>query len=607
MAQVIAFQIELNGVQSAVTNVEQLNNAVRQTRVAFNQATFGSAERQQLERQLGSLTNLQGQLNQQNRNATVAAGAATGSYRAMNLELGQLRTRYRDLSAEERNGAIGTNLQRQIQGLSGELVRLDEGIRIYQRNIGNYASAFKGFGNVITGVLAGLGVGFSASQIVSATADYSQAVSELQAITGVSGQGLDDLKNKISELTTITLEGGQVIVSSGKDIADALKLAGSARPELLNNTEALAAFTKEAIVFAKAGSLPVQDAVSSLSSVLSQFEEPASSASRVINELAAGSKLGASEIKNTAAAIEKFGAGAKQANISTSESIALVETLGDKFIFGAEAGTQIRNILNRINAPEALGKRGKAELDKYGVSLQVLQDKTIPLGARLTELSKIAGSATAITKVFGAENQTAGQILLNNIPRYEELSKAVVGTNEAYVQAGINADNLAQLLSNLKNGAINLAVGIGSNPALRNFSVSSSISFLVFAMSSNRLAGIFEGVSLRLLNLPCNSINLACKVSSVSTSLVLPSLPPFALSFFASACSVIATLFCAATCSPFKLLSISFWRSDCRRFSSLNRKSYRFLPSSSKSLPVVWIRLNRNALSSVICFWTSLI
>ncbi len=508
MAEVIAFEVRIDGIDPSIRNTQQLTAAINATRTALSAMTINSPERAQLAQQLANLTSVQENLNRRQREAVSVVGAATGSYRAMNLELGQLRTRYRDLSEADRSGAIGTNLQRQIQSLNTELVRLDAGIGNYQRNIGNYASAFKGFGNVITGVLAGLGVGFGASQILEATSDYSKAVSELQAITGVSGQGLEDLKNKISELTTITLEGGQVIVSSGKDIADALKLAGSARPELLSNTEALAAFTKEAIVFAKAGSLPVQDAVSSLSSVLSQFEEPASSASRVINELAAGSKLGASEIKNTAAAIEKFGAGAKQANISTSESIALVETLGDKFIFGAEAGTQIRNILNRINAPEALGKRGKAELDKYGVSLQVLQDKTIPLGARLTELSKIAGSATAITKVFGAENQTAGQILLNNIPRYEELSKAVVGTNEAYVQASINADNLAQLLSNLKNGAINLAVGIGTNLYNAINVMIGLLNSLATFIDNNKVALLAAGFAVAAYSASLNSTRL---------------------------------------------------------------------------------------------------
>ncbi len=567
MAQVIAFQIELNGVQSAVTNVEQLNNAVRQTRVAFNQATFGSAERQQLERQLGSLTNLQGQLNQENRNATVAAGAAVGSYRAMNLELGQLRARYRDLSEADRTGTVGQGLQRQIQGLNAELVRIDAGIGNFQRSVGNYAESLRpqldrlrqsfanlnqeerrgvqgrqlaaqfnqvnselqratqsldqyaattvstnqriaNMGRTLINTFGLIGAGLGLREGINMTSEYSKAVSELQAITGVSGEGLKDLESKISDLTSITLEGGQVIVSTGKDIADALKLAGSARPELLSNTEALAQFTKEAIVFAKAGSLPVQDAVTSLSSVLSQFEKPASDATEVINQLAAGSKLGASEIKNTAAAIQVFGAGAKQANITTAESIGLVETLGDKFIFGAEAGTQIRNILNRINAPEALGKRGKAELDKYGVSLQVLQDKSIPLGQRLQELSKIAGSATAITKVFGAENQTAGQILLNNLPRYEELTKGVQGTNEAYIQAGINADNFAQVLSNAKNAAINFTVALGTGLYNTVNILLGALSALATFIDNNKVALTAAGLAVAAYSASLNTARL---------------------------------------------------------------------------------------------------
>jgi hypothetical protein len=64
-----------------------------------------------------------------------------------------------------------------------------------------------------------------------------------------------------------------------------------------------------------------------------------------IDALAAGAKYGAAAIPEVSEAMVKFGAAAKAANVSVIESTALIETLAEKGLKGAEAGTAIRNVL----------------------------------------------------------------------------------------------------------------------------------------------------------------------------------------------------------------------------------------------------------------------
>jgi TP901 family phage tail tape measure protein len=291
---------------------------------------------------------------------------------------------------------------------------------------------------------------------------YGKALSELEAITGASGDSLSDLEKRANNLTEIVVEGDIKITNSAANILKAFKLVGSAKPELLGNTQALEEMTHRAIVFQKSSGLELPDAVKYLTSTMAQFNGTAKESDRYINAIAAGAKEGATEIPDISSAIEEFGAGAASANFSIEESIALVETLGDKMIKGNEAGTALRNILLTIKAPDALSKEAQAALKAYNVDMSLLKDTSKTGGERLKELSKIVNDASAMVTVFGKENVTAAEILLRNTNRFEQLTKAVTGTNEAYRQAGAMSNNLDNDLDNLKDTAKGLFTEVGT-------------------------------------------------------------------------------------------------------------------------------------------------
>jgi TP901 family phage tail tape measure protein len=294
-------------------------------------------------------------------------------------------------------------------------------------------------------------VGNALEDVADDTIAYGKALSELEAITGASGESLTDLEKRAENLTTITTEGGVKITNTATDILKAFKLVGSAKPELLGNAEALALMTQRAIIFQKASGLELPEAVKYLTSTMAQFNATADQSDRYINAIAAGAKEGATEIPDITSAIEEFGAGAASANFSIEESVALVETLGDKMIKGNEAGTALRNILIAIKAPDALSKEGQAALKAYNVDMNLLKDTSKSGGERLKELSKIVNDASAMVTVFGKENVTAAEVLLRNTKRFDELTKAVTGTNEAYRQASAMSNNLDNDIDNLKD------------------------------------------------------------------------------------------------------------------------------------------------------------
>lgn len=265
--------------------------------------------------------------------------------------------------------------------------------------------------------------------------EMEKSLSSLKSITGASAQDIEFYKETAKEM-------GRTTTLSAIQAVEAFKLIGSARPDLLKDREALAQVTHEAVILAEAAGMELAPAAQALASSMNQFNLGADQSKRIINTLAAGSVEGAAEIEDLTASIDRFGTVANANNVTIEESVALTELLSEKNLKGAEAGTQLRNVLLAMSTASALDAKAVEELNRFGVNVELVMDKTVPFNERLQEMSKISEDQTALLRVFGKENIVVGQTLLQNVDRFSKLTDAVTGTNTAYVQAAINNDNL---------------------------------------------------------------------------------------------------------------------------------------------------------------------
>jgi TP901 family phage tail tape measure protein len=363
---------------------------------------------------------------------------------------------YQKLSAQEKNSSKGRDKLTLISQAQSQLGGIDKAVGDLDSKVNPLKAKFLSIGDVVTGGLltGGLtaGILLLATQLQAGTNDvieYSDSLQNLSAITGVTGKALKELEEEAKKLGTIELDGGSEIKNSAADILEAFKLVGSAAPALLENKEALAAVTKEAIILSKASGEELASSVNTLTTTMAQFNLPASEANKTINQLAAGAKVGAAETRDVAASIKEFGLVAGNSNITVGESVALIETLAEKQLKGSEAGNQLKNILIKLSAPENIPKEALSSFEKLGVSLDVLKDKSIPLEDRLKELSKLQGQSGVLAKAFGTENIQAAQILTESLPKYQNFAKQIEGTNVAYEQAAVNSLSLGDKLKSL--------------------------------------------------------------------------------------------------------------------------------------------------------------
>lgn len=166
-------------------------------------------------------------------------GVAADSLVSLRKQLSLLNAEYDRLSASDRKAAIGTDLQKQIQSLNTEISAAEQATGRYQRNVGNYASAWNGLGMSVQQVareLPSLAIGWNTfflaiSNNLPMLADELKKVSaEYKAFKAAVAAGNNDVakvapvwKQLISSIfswQTALVVGITVLSMYGKDIIE---------------------------------------------------------------------------------------------------------------------------------------------------------------------------------------------------------------------------------------------------------------------------------------------------------------------------------------------------------------------------------------------------
>lgn len=336
--------------------------------------------------------------------------------------------------------AMGAGIQKNfVAKAEAGLNKVDRIAKKLIPGLGEASKQFLAFASTaaITAAIIG-GLNFS----YTAIKDYDRALGSLRAVTGLSGEAFKPFGDEIIRVSKVTQ-------SSSIDVAKAFETIGSANSSLLTSSVAMGQMTQAAITLSQAAGEDLQTTAGNLVGVMNQFGLGADQATRSMNVLAAGTLVGAASIPNVAESMKNFGAVANGANISIEQSVALVEVLGTKSIFGAEAGTKLRGSILKLQAAGVGYKTGQFNIN------EALDDTVKKLKSLKTAKERDA----AITKMFGAENVTTGQILLSNVGLFKDWTSQVTGTSQATIQAAEKNATLDASLNQLKNGWITMITG----------------------------------------------------------------------------------------------------------------------------------------------------
>lgn len=349
------------------------------------------------------------------RDALSKAVPGTEKYKALEAELIVVTNRQKELKAEtEKARLAGGSFLDRMSAMPGILGTVGSSLQ-------GLGMAFKTFiaNPAMIALAAIVGVGTGIVALVKNSMDFSKAMSQLSAITGATGDDLDYLKEQSKDLAA---EYG----TSAVEIVNAMKMVGSAKPELLSNVEALSQMTESVLVLSKATGGDLSDTTKSLTTIMNQFGLSADDANKTINVLAAGSKYGAVEVDYLSESIVKVGTIAKSAGISLEQTVSAMELFGEMGVKAEIAGTGFKSILGKLQADTRNYTNGLFDLNKAIDNNQSISNNNLEL-----------------QKEFGAEFYGLAGILFQNKERFEELTIQVTNTQVAFEQFAIANDNMA--------------------------------------------------------------------------------------------------------------------------------------------------------------------
>lgn len=294
---------------------------------------------------------------------------------------------------------------------------------------GALISKFKQFAAL---AVAGLGV----ASIIREGAKLEDSLADLSAITGSTGKSLEFLKSQVTALSTESR-------TLPAEVAMAFKAVASAKSELLKDPHALTEVTRQVLLLKNAAGIDMAQSVDAVASSLNQFGAGADQAARFVNVLAAGSKVGASEVFQTSEAILNAGVAAKLAGLSFEQFNSLIQVMAKNGIKGARSGSELNALLLKMEA-----KMGDVAPSVIGVSasLKVLEDMNLSAGASM--------------KLFGLESVDVLKILTGNIPLIKQWTKEITGTGIAQDQASKRLGTFNSGIQGTRVQLVNLAAKV---------------------------------------------------------------------------------------------------------------------------------------------------
>lgn len=291
---------------------------------------------------------------------------------------------------------VNRKLARSFDKVKSSISRANTPLKKFSRNLGGLKS--------VIGVAA-IGLGFK--KLIDVGARFEDALVDLSIITGITG---DQLAKSAETAKKFGLEFG-VLPSN---VLAATKQIASAKSELIGIDGALEKVTRAALTLSTAGNVPLTDATETLTLALNQFGASADQANRFINVLQAGSKIGASEIFETAEVIRNAGVNAKASGVDFETFNALLQVLAKQGIKAERAGTALKTLFVKLDVE--FGKAGQSSLS-FTEKLEALKGKT--------------QDAEFASKLFGLEAISAGRALALNTELTKLFTKGVTGTAEA--------------------------------------------------------------------------------------------------------------------------------------------------------------------------------
>lgn len=343
-----------------------------------------------------------------------------------------------------------------MRKMSSEAKATGKSIKSAGDTIANAGSAMT---KSVTAPIAGVGIA-----AVKTAADYESAMSNVQAITGATG---DDFK----KLTQLGKDLGASTAWSAQECAEAMQYTGMAGWTAKENIDGL----KGILDLASASGTDLARTSDIMTDAISAFGYKASDSAKFADVMTKACTSANVSVDTLGESYKYCGAICGTMGYSIDEVTTSLAVMGNMGIKGSQAGTTLKNAISNMAAPT---KNMKAAMDDLGISI-VNQDGSMKSWGGV--IKNLQGSFKGLTQdqqaayakqLFGKESMAGMLAIINtSTSDYNALADSIKNSGGAANDAAqTQLNNLNGQLTLLKSALEGAAITIGDKllPYIKN-------------------------------------------------------------------------------------------------------------------------------------------
>ena len=347
-------------------------------------------------------------------------------------------------------GVDTTQLTAETTRLETEVDKLKDQQVDLKKTMDEAGDGAKGFGeksvealDAVESVLATAGIAKALNEIkdaymdcINTAGDFEASMSNVEALSGASGDGLEALSDKAKEMGATT----KFTAGESADALSYMALAGW-------NTQSMLEGISPVLNLAAAANMDLAQASDIVTDYLTAFGLKASDTTHFVDVMAYAMAHSNTDVIQLGEAYKACASTATSLGYSVEETTAVLATMANAGVKGGEAGTALNAIFTRLATNT---KKCGDELANYGVNIYDAQGNMQSLSSILTGIAGVWGDLTDqeqanLAKTIAGTNQ------------YSKLQTIMAGCSEAAAEGGQSFADYTAALNDCAGSADKMA------------------------------------------------------------------------------------------------------------------------------------------------------
>ena len=347
-------------------------------------------------------------------------------------------------------GVDTTQLTAETTRLETEVDKLKDQQVDLKKTMDEAGEGAKGFGeksveaiDAVESVLATAGIAKALGEIkdaymdcINTAGDFEASMSNVEALSGASGDELESLSDKAKEMGATT----KFTAGESADALSYMALAGW-------NTQSMLEGISPVLNLAAAANMDLAQASDIVTDYLTAFGLKASDTTHFVDVMAYAMAHSNTDVIQLGEAYKACASTATSLGYSVEETTAVLATMANAGVKGGEAGTALNAIFTRLATNT---KKCGDELANYGVNIYDAQGNMQSLSSILTGIAVVWGDLTDqeqanLAKTIAGTNQ------------YSKLQTIMAGCSEAAAEGGQSFSDYTAALNDCAGSADKMA------------------------------------------------------------------------------------------------------------------------------------------------------